>query len=153
MTVLLATLGVCVVSALVPLVNAEAYLAGVAATVDNPNVWVLCSVAALGQMVGKVIWYDVGRRSLRWSWIQKKMSTPKRQRQLQTWQGRVHGRPVVSGLALFASALVGIPPFAVMSVLAGQLRMSFVVFVLTGFVGRAARFGLILGGVSMIHLG
>jgi hypothetical protein len=31
--------------------------------------------------------------------------------------------------------------------------MSLVVFVVTGFAGRAARFGLILAGVSMIHLG
>ncbi|MPZ95670.1 MAG: hypothetical protein GEU96_12355 [Propionibacteriales bacterium] len=153
MIVLLATFGVCIVSALIPLVNAEAYLVAVAASTDNVNLWLVCSVAAVGQMVGKVIWYEAGRRSMDWSWIRKRMARPKRQRQLTLWQERVQGRPFFSAVVVFASAFVGIPPFAVMSVLAGQLKMSFPVFLVTGLVGRALRFGLIVQGISMIHFG
>jgi membrane protein YqaA with SNARE-associated domain len=152
MILLLTTLGVCALSALVPLVNAEAYLAAVATQADHVDLWMLGLVAAAGQMVGKVLWYDVGRRSMRWSWIERRMATPKRQRQLATWRDRAQGRPVYAGLVLFASAFVGIPPFAVTSVAAGQLAMSFPLFLATGFAGRAARFLLILEGVALIVL-
>ena len=54
MKVLLATFGVAVASALFPLINIEAYIAGVAALGGSSGVWGLSAVAAAGQVVGKV---------------------------------------------------------------------------------------------------
>jgi len=145
---LLVTLAVSFASALVPLINVEAYLGAVTATNDGLNLWLLCLFAGLGQMAGKVLWYWAGRRSMEWSWVSRKMSTPKRQRQLELWRGRVHGRPLASGVVLLTSAFVGMPPYAVVSVLAGQLRMPFALFCLTGLLGRTGRFAVVAFGVS-----
>jgi membrane protein YqaA with SNARE-associated domain len=150
MLLLLATLGVSFGSALVPLINVEAYLGAVTATTDGVNLWMLVVSAGIGQMLGKVLWYEAGRRSMEWSYIRKKMSTPKRQAQLELWRNRVQGRPVFSGAVLLASAFTGIPPYAVISVLAGQLRISFVLFLLTGLIGRTGRFAVVTFGVSMV---
>lgn len=150
---LLATAGIAFASALIPLINVEAYLAAVVSTTDDLNVWALCIVAGVGQMLGKVLWYEAGRRSMDLAWIRRKMSTPKRQAQLELWRSRVQGRPVLSGAVLLGSAFGGIPPYAVISVLAGQLRMSFVLFCVTGLIGRTGRFAVIAFGFSMMPFG
>ena len=64
MKLLLATFGVAVASALFPLINIEAYIAGVAALVDRFGIWPVSVVAGLCQAVGKVLWYEVGRSSM-----------------------------------------------------------------------------------------
>ncbi|HET7329014.1 MAG TPA: VTT domain-containing protein [Nocardioidaceae bacterium] len=153
MVILLATFGVAFVSALIPLVNVEAYLGAVVATVGDANIWALCVVAGVGQMIGKVLWYGAGRRSMELAWVRKKMSAPKRQAQLRLWRARVQGRPLFSGAVLLASAFVGLPPYAVISVLAGQLRMSFTLFCVTGLVGRIARFAVVAFGVAVVPFG
>lgn len=150
---LLVTLGVAFASALIPLINLETYLGAVVATTDNHNVWLLCVTAGIGQMLGKVLWYEAGRRSMEFAWVRKKMSSPKRQAQLELWRTRVQGRPVLGGAVLLASAFAGVPPYAVISVLAGQLRMSFALFCVTGLVGRTGRFAVVAFGVSMFPLG
>lgn len=153
MVILFATLGVSFASALIPLVNVEAYLGAVVATTNGLNLWLLCITAGVGQMAGKVLWYEAGRRSMDLAWIRRKMSSPKRQGQLELWRSRVQGRPVLSGAVLLASAFVGIPPYAVISVLAGQLRTSFLLFLVTGLVGRTGRFAVVAFGVSMVPFG
>lgn len=150
MTLLLTTIGVCFVSALIPLVNAEAYLGGVSLLGGGSELWVLSAAAALGQMAGKVIWYQLGRSSLNWGWVRRKTDSAKWRSRFETWQRRTRGNPWLAGLLVFASALVGLPPFAIISVLAGQLRVPLILFVLTGFVGRLLRFAGILGGVAFL---
>ncbi len=147
---LLTTLAVCFVSAFIPLVNAEVYLAAITATDQGVSVWPLALAAAVGQMLGKIVWYEAGRHSLRWSWMRRRLDTPKWQTRYATWQGRVTGRPFVSALVLLTSAFVGVPPFALMSVLAGQLRMPFWLFVVAGLIGRLGRFALVVAGISLI---
>ncbi len=150
MILLLSTFGVCCISALVPLVNAEAYLAGIGVIVDSGDVWALSVVAALGQMTGKAVWYQVGRSSLQWPWVRRKTQSARWQQRYQAWQDRTQGHPGLTGLLLFTSAIVGLPPFALVSVLAGQLRVPFGLFLITGLVGRTARFATILGGMTAL---
>jgi hypothetical protein len=56
MTVLLVNVNfaVCLVSALVPVVNAEAYLAGLGVLDQPAGIWLIAVVAAAGQTAGKV---------------------------------------------------------------------------------------------------
>ena len=150
MTLLLSTFGICVVSALVPLVNAEAYLGGVAILGSGVGIWALSAVAAIGQMVGKVVWYFVGASSLRWRWVRRRVEAPSWQARYATWQRRTRGSPWLVGGLVFASALVGLPPFAVISVLAGQLAVPLPLFVVAGLVGRWLRFAAVLGGVAFL---
>jgi len=146
----LALLGVAFVSALVPLVNIEAYL-GVRGTVGSMHsVWVLGFAAALGQMVGKLVWYYLGANSLSWAWVRKRMDTPKAKERLETWRTRTATRPVVAGALVLASAFSGFPPFAILSVLAGQLRMHVGLFFVLGLLGRWLRFAGVLGGAAWL---
>lgn len=144
---LLSTFGVAVASALLPLINIEVYL-GAVATGRLGATWPLAAVAALGQMVGKVAYYFLGRSSLDWAWVRRRTESPRFQAQLETWRHRIGDRPVIGGLVVFAAASVGLPPLAIVSILAGSLRISFPVFLVVGFVGRLLRFATILGAVG-----
>ena len=147
---LLGVLGVAFASALVPLVNIEAYL-GVRGSVGGiGHVWVLGLAAGLGQMVGKVVWYYLGASSLHWGWVRRRMETPKAQARLETWRLRTHERPVLAGALVFGSAFSGFPPFAILSVLAGQLRMQLALFFGLGLAGRWLRFTAVLGGAGWL---
>ncbi len=150
MKVLLATFGVAVASALFPLINIEAYIAGVAALGDSIGVWQLSCVAAAGQAVGKVFWYEIGRSSMNWRYIRSKMESPRWQLQYTKWTERIDSRPWVGMALLFLSATLGFPPLAIMAVLAGQLHFNRFWFYLTTFVGRALRFAAVLGGVGLL---
>ena len=147
---MLGVLGVAFASALVPLVNIEAYL-GVRGSVGSiENVWLLGLAAGFGQMVGKVVWYYLGASSLQWGWVRRRMETPKAQARLETWRTRTHERPVVAGALVFVSAFSGFPPFAILAVLAGQLRMRLALFFGLGLAGRWLRFTAVLGGAEWV---
>jgi membrane protein YqaA with SNARE-associated domain len=147
---LLATFGIAVASALFPLINIEAYIAGVAALVDSYGVWPVALVAAAGQVLGKAAWYEVGRSSMNWPYIQKKMAAAKWQRQYERVKTRTDKRPWTGSALLFVSATLGFPPLAIMAVLAGQLYFHRLWFYVTTFVGRTLRFAAVLGGMSLL---
>lgn len=137
MKLLVATFFVSIASALLPLINAEIFVAGVAQT--QPIVLVAL-IAAAGQMVGKTLWYYAGAHAERLSYIRRHMQKPKFTASLEKWRVQTEGRRVYTGLILFASASAGFPPYAVIAALAGVLRVNFTLFLLTGFVGRFLRF-------------
>ncbi len=146
----LAVLGVGVVSALVPLVNIEAYL-GVRGSVGGTgSIWLLGLAAALGQMVGKLVWYYLGATSLSWGWVRRRIETPKAQARLQRWRERTDERVIVAGGLVLVSAFSGFPPFAILAVLAGQLRMKVWLFFSLGLLGRWFRFTAVLGGAEWL---
>jgi membrane protein YqaA with SNARE-associated domain len=139
-----------VASALIPILNVEAYLAAVAVKANHLSDWQLAAVGAAGQTAGKVIWYYAGIHSMKVPWIRRKMETEKWQLSYARWHERIVGRPLFAGAISFASAVSGFPPLAVIAVLAGTLRMNFAVFFFTVFVGRTIRFWLVLAGVSLL---
>jgi len=136
-------------SALVPLVNIEAILA-VAAANGVGSTGMLVTAAAVGQMIGKVLWYLGGQNFDRFPWVAEKAAKPKVQAALDRWHDRAVGRPWFTAGLLFVSAFAGVPPYAVMAVLAGVLRVPFVVFFASGLVGRALRFWVIVSGTTTI---
>lgn len=138
-----------IASALVPVLNLEIYLGAVAAEVPHMPLWALGLLAGGGQMVGKCIWYYAGTHTTRIPWIRRKMEKEKWQKSYAKWSGYA-GRHGHTGFICFAAAVVGIPPFAVISVMAGSLRMNFAVFTVTGLVGRSIRFWAVLAGVGLI---
>lgn len=150
MKLLLATFGVGVASALFPLINIEAYLATVGALVDSYGIWPVSLVAAAGQALGKVLWYEIGRSSMRWSYIQTKMESARWQEQYEKVRIRTQRHPWSGASLLFLSATLGVPPLAIMAVLAGQLSFKRTWFYVTTFVGRTLRFAAVLGGVSLL---
>jgi len=150
---LLGVAGVGVVSALVPLVNIEAVLGVRGSVADVQGVWLLGFAAGLGQMLGKLVWYYLGANSLSWGWVRRRMEAPKAAERLERWRQRTHERPVVAGALVFVSAVSGFPPFAILAVLAGQLRMQLGLFFVLGLLGRWLRFAAVLGGAEWLsHL-
>jgi membrane protein YqaA with SNARE-associated domain len=150
MKLLLATFGIGVASALFPLINMEVFLAGVGALVDSIGIWPVAVIAATGQTIGKVLWYEFGRSSLQWRYLARKMERPRWQRNYNKVRSRTDDQPWNAMALLFVAATVGLPPLAVVSVIAGQLRFNRFLFIITTMVGRILRFAVVLGGVSWI---
>jgi membrane protein YqaA with SNARE-associated domain len=142
--------GVSVLSALVPLVNLEVYLVGLGAVASPGHVWLLALTAGVGQMVGKTAWYFLGANALRWGWVRRKVEKPKAQAKLELWRARTQDRPVWGATLVFISGFSGFPPFAVVAVLAGQLRMNLVIFLAVGVASRTLRFAAFLGGAGWL---
>lgn len=135
-------------SALVPLINIEAYLT-VRATVGSvDSVWLLALAAAAGQMLGKLLWYSAGASATSWGWLRRRIERPKNLARLELWRRRTHDRPVLAAFLVLVSASTGVPPFLVMAVLAGHLRMSPPLFVLVGLAGLWLRFAVVLGAAT-----
>jgi membrane protein YqaA with SNARE-associated domain len=149
------TIGVCLLSALIPVVNAEIYL--VALVTQQPQLpwWLVGLAAAAGQMIGKLLFYYAGRGVLR---------LPRRLQRLSEWErrGRWAGRlkrfqetcqdrPIWTAGVLLVSAGLGVPPFAAMAVVAGIAQVDVRVFAATGLVGRFIRFGAIAAFPGVVH--
>jgi membrane protein YqaA with SNARE-associated domain len=147
---LIATFCYAIASALIPVLNLEVYLGAVAAKAPHVPLWELAVLAGGGQMVGKVLWYHAGRHSLRVPWMRRKMESARWQASYEKWNGWIAERHGHTGVISLLAAFTGIPPFAVISVLAGSLGMNFWLFLTTGLIGRTLRFGAVLAGVGLL---
>lgn len=152
MELILTTLLVGFGSAVLPLINIEAYLGALGAAVTSTTgmVVAIAAAAAIGQTAGKVVLYYAAEWAMRLPWIRKKTSTPKFQQNYERWQVRIAEHPAQTGGILFASASLGFPPLLVIAVLAGQLRVNIWLFVTTVVTGRFLRFLVLLGAVDWL---
>lgn len=123
-------------SAVFPLISAELAVVGVGAGMTNANLLLLVVAATVGQMIGKSVMYWLGRRG-------SAFAHGKYAHAMEKWGHRFRGSSKsVSGL-VFLSSASGLPPFYVISTLAGVFRTSFVTFLLVGTAGRALRFAAV----------
>jgi membrane protein YqaA with SNARE-associated domain len=143
---LLATLGlyggtliVCFISGLVPLVNAELFLVGISAwIVTSPAQLPLLAIAAgVGQMSAKLILYFVGLGLFELPRGRWKAHIERARIRLDRWRRRPY-------LVLAVSSSVGLPPFLLVSIAAGALKIGVRTFCAIGVVGRTLRFAVIL---------
>jgi membrane protein YqaA with SNARE-associated domain len=132
----LATFVTCFVSGIFPLVNAEVFLLAVALVAPGPPAWLVVLVAATGQLVAKSLLYLGGAGVIR-------VPGGKRRRDIEALRARVE-RWRSKDLLVFVSAATGLPPFFLLSILAGSMRLPFGRFVAAGFVGRVVRFGALV---------
>jgi membrane protein YqaA with SNARE-associated domain len=131
----------------------EVYIGGVAATMDDFDIWLVALVGGIGQSVGKVPWYEVSRSSMQWDFVRRRMERPGWQLRYTKIKQRSHDRPLLAAALLFTSALVALPPLAITAVLAGQLEVNRALFHATIIVGRSLQFAALLGGVAWLtHL-
>lgn len=148
------TVGYAVASALIPVVNAELYI--VALMTQQPQLpwWAVGLAAAAGQMVGKVLYYFAGRGTLtlpaRLHRRTERSGDGRWASRLDRFQETCQQRPVWTAGVLLVSASVGLPPYLAIAVLAGAGRVPLVTFLLTGMVGRFARFGAIAASPGLL---
>jgi membrane protein YqaA with SNARE-associated domain len=126
----------------VPFVSVELALIVSAATHPPLSVLLVLAVAAAaGLMVGKGCFFVGGRSAFSWS---RRRSRRPRLR-LPGFLNRATGKPRVAAATVFVSAATGVPPFAVVSPLAGGWHLRLSSFLVVGFAGKAARFaGIVL---------
>ena len=157
LTLLLGSLGYGVASAFIPILNAEAFV--VAAAAGGVTFAVLgVAGAAVGQTVGKVTIFLLVRRGVHHRFLRERPPRPRKtltgwRLRLRTWSERLllHlDRPVVGGLVVLASAAGGVPPLAVVAVMAGLRRTPLASFAIAVVVGRLARFAVLAWPVAVI---
>ncbi|SED88284.1 YqaA family protein [Ruania alba] len=135
---LAAALGYCALSAVVMVLPAEVYLLGAALVADVPPVW-LAAAGATGQVAGKMLSYLVGRGVLdvaRWR-AKPNARWADRIRTVEQWCAAHTWGPSAVTLV---SAFAGLPPYALVAVLAGTLRMRWWLFAGLSLIGRFLRF-------------
>lgn len=144
--------------AVAPIFSVEVFVVSLAATTAIP--WILIGAAvATGQVAGKTVYYLGARGSIRlpaplhrhlhrhhhpserWNrWRAKS-------KRIRGWIDRLRERcrrhPYWLNGTYGVSALIGLPPFMAITVLAGLMRMRMSVFITTGLVGRFIRFSAI----------
>lgn len=140
------------VSALVPIVNAEAY-AVISAGRTHPALAPAVVVAlAAGQTVGKLVLFEAARQgsgplARRFAHRSARGSSERREGSAARWTGRIHAclRSRRTGLPMvLASAAVGVPPLAAVSLAAGASGQRRWEFGACCLVGRVARFALLV---------
>jgi membrane protein YqaA with SNARE-associated domain len=127
----------CIGSGFIPVMNAEVYLLAVSAASSPALAFPLVLAAGLGQMVAKSTMYLAGRGVL-------SLPMGKHQERLDAAGRKLQGSRAGPGGFVFLSASTGFPPFYIVSIVAGTLKVPFLVFLLPGTVGRLVRFGLMV---------
>jgi membrane protein YqaA with SNARE-associated domain len=134
---LVGTFAFCVLSGLVPFVNAEAYLLAAAAVAPASFVLPIVIAGTLGQMVAKVGMYGAGRGVLM-------LPGTRIQRWVDLAKSRYGSYQRIGGGLIFLSASSGFPPFYVVSIACGMLRTPLPAFIVLGTIGRFIRFGIVV---------
>ena len=122
------------VSALVPWVNAEVLMLAALPFARSPlHLALLVSLMTLGQMTGKSAMYWCSRRAaLR--------PTLRMRHAMARWKARLDRHPRSALGLVLVSAAVGIPPFYMVSIVAGALNIAFGRFLVVGTFGRLVHF-------------
>jgi membrane protein YqaA with SNARE-associated domain len=147
------TLGYGLASALVPVVNAEAY--AVVAGHRTGHAVVVVVALALGQTAGKLLLFDAARRGtgrLSQRLARRDRSGRARGRAAR-WAERLRRR--LSGrrtglTTVFVSAAVGVPPLALVSLAAGAADLRHWEFATACFAGRSIRFGALVLPTALV---
>jgi membrane protein YqaA with SNARE-associated domain len=133
-------------SALLPVfVNAEAYVIAMGATVDSSLVLVLIIVTlVIATTIGKAFVFQLARRGSRK--IRSVERKPPRNaffalvRRVSDWLLSLLDRPYAGALTAFVSSLAGVPPLAIVTIMAGASRQPQWLFLTMVFVGRMIQF-------------
>lgn len=128
-----------VVSGFIPFVNAEVVVAGAAVAAPPGYMIPVIAVCSLGQMLAKVALY-AGMR-----WLPERLPK-KATARLERASEKVKKLEQAGLTLVLVSAIVGLPPFYLISLAAGAMKLSLTGFIVTGTAGRAIRFAIIAYG-------
>ena len=132
-----ACFGLSIVSALCPWVNGEITLLSFSMLAHSPlQSGILVVLASAGQIVGKCILYWAGRGAI-------PIRSGRIAGALDAWRGRIERSSLNPLWLVFISSLSGIPPFYVITILAGTFRLRFSSFIAVGACGRLLHFGIL----------
>ncbi len=124
------------VSAVVPFISAEVAVLGLVAGLPHPNLILLVAVATAAQMGGNSTMYWLGRRA-------SGVGGGRFARVVDRWGHHFRGSSRSVRSLVFVSSASGLPPFSIVSTLAGRFRTNFVAYILVGSIARFLRFAVI----------
>lgn len=122
-------------SGLIPVLNIEVYLVGVVALLGVTDLlWLIALLAAAGQILAKIVLYQASAGVITFG--KRRQVNAERARKLTAslMQGGWRGDSI-----MFSSALVGLPPIYLTSLVAGVAHYPLVRFFLIGLTGRFLR--------------
>ena len=133
-------------SAILPvLLNAELYVIGMGAFVPDSLLFITILSLGVGTVIGKALVFELVRRG-----SSKVRQTVERKPPRNAFTARMRtigdrllkliDRPYLGAATVLASSLTGVPPLAVVTVLAGASRQPLSLFLLMVFLGRTAQF-------------
>jgi membrane protein YqaA with SNARE-associated domain len=125
------------VSGLVPFVNSELYLVFVSPLAARPALMPIALLCAAGQMCAKTILFYAGRGVFKINMGRYQSKIEKVQEKFERWEKK-------TDLLIVGSAAIGLPPFYVVSFVAGAMKVNFVRFFIWGILGRSVRFGVLV---------
>jgi len=131
----LSTYIIAVISGFVPVVNIEVYLVWVAALTPRSQGLPITLLATLGQMTAKTLMYLGGAGIVKITLRKPEEKMAAVQKKFERWKNR-------TSLFLFLSAFLGVPPFYLVSIASGALKIKLPRFLAAGVSGRFLRFAL-----------
>jgi len=135
----LGTYLVCVLTGLLPALNGEVFLVGLTRlAIDSPTqLPAIVVLAALGQMTAKIILYYVAAGALT-------LPGGRLQARIASMRDRVERWKDKPLWVLAASATIGLPPFYLVTLAAGAMRIRLPVFLAIGVIGRIVHFAAVV---------
>jgi len=133
----------CAVGSVIPIIHTELLVLGIVTLAPGKHGLPLVLIATTGTMVGKTILYFGGRGLLRLKFRQRE--------KIDRMVAHAEKRRGLTGSVLFASAASGFPPFYIVTVASGILKLSLVTFLTLGFVGRFLRFAAVVYAPQLVR--
>jgi membrane protein YqaA with SNARE-associated domain len=112
------------------------------------------AVAAAGQMIGKSFYFVGGRTAFQLCECREHARSRGLGARMLGYVTRKARQRRVAAATVFFSASTGLPPFALVSALAGGWRIRLSSFFVVGFAGKSARFAgvlLVPGALALFH--
>ncbi len=134
-------------SALLPIfINAELFVGGLGAMVESRLTLVLAILSlVIATVIGKAFVFQLARTGSRKIRSTVERKPPRNRvfaqvRRLSDWLLALLDRPYAGALTAFASSLVGIPPLAIVTIIAGASKQPLALFLSMVFIGRLIQF-------------
>jgi len=118
-----------------PWINSEVVVAGAALLTPESGLPALVLACSAAQMSAKAILYGVIR------WVPERM--PARARRLGSRVEAYRTRRGLLVLAVFSGSAIALPPFYLVTMACGMLRVPFALFAIAGLAGTISRYGLL----------
>jgi membrane protein YqaA with SNARE-associated domain len=135
----------CALGGVFPWINSEVVILGTALLVPPTTLPLLVAACAVGQMSTKAGVYAVTR------WAPHVL--PERARKLLAGAERYRDRRGVLVGAVFLGSSVSVPPFYLVTLASGLLRVPFAVFCLVGLLGTATRYAVLVTAACAFGMG
>lgn len=142
LTVVAAAGLVCLLGGVLPWINAEVAVLGAAAVLPDQSIPLLVIACAGMQMTAKAGLYGITR------WAPHRL--PEGVSRLLGRADRYRRRPGLLAVAAFSGAAAAVPPFYLVTLACGVLRVPFALYALAGLAGTVARYGVLVWAASAL---